>query len=1411
MRSGLLLLMIAPALWAGTTLPTFDLLWPSQPRPYFFQTNFATGPNSVALDDQGFVYVSDPIASQIQKYSSDGVLVSNIDSPDLFSPHGVAVDSQGNVIVTDRSVGYVIKFSPDGEQLARVGGLSGADGEFTPRCIPCGSFLQGPFQLAVDDADNYYVLDPPGYRVVKFNSDLQFVANFGAEGTGPGQFTELGPIGIAHLNGEIFVSSFNTELINVFSTEGTFVRAIDGLGSGLNTIVRPEGLGLDGEGNLLVTAASRVVRIDAAGNQLLEFGTFDNNDASLGPGELAGPRQALAGSNGTAYVVDRYGITRWGRDNGEFLSRWSDAGEELGKFASPDSMAISSSGDVYVAGAFNRRIQVFDADGIFLRSFAPVRPGESDTGFLGGMAIASDGSVVIVTFNQDEIIRRFSANGEYLNGWGRRTQDLSEAGVDGVFGNAVSIAVGPDDLVYVGDEQVPTIQVFELDGTFVGAISDTSSAQPPTFYDAVTVAPDGTVLAASLRQLQRFTPEGQLLAEYALTERTFSLAVDDSGRIYAGDTRLEVLAADGTPLGVMAEGGVLPGQVNTVRGLAIGSGQRVYALERSNNRMQRFRPGVSAGNTKAIVVTGGGPYPGNALWDATQVNANFVYRTLVSQGFQKDTIQYLSADTDLDLDQNGVADDVDSDATNASFEAAITGSFADDADNLLIYMVDHGGVDTFRMSGSEVLQSATLDGWLSAWQATHPDGELTVIYDACESGSFMDDLAGTNRLVITSASPGESAYFVSGGTMSFSNQFWTQVFNGEDVGEAFTVARDSTFDSFPTQNALIDSDGDGEVNEPEDLQIATTRIIGRGLSNAVDRPVLGTVTAPAVLSSGNTAEISVSNVFDSNGIARVWSVVRPPGFQPGSSDNPVAELPLVEFVPTDSNGTYGATPSLFNSPGTYELAVYAEDEEGNVGVPRLASITVDDPSRRRAVLIVGTRADGSRRRPFERNGNLAQAALRQQGYGPDGSRCRATDCDDIFYLSPVSSFGTDGLSTLANVQEAITAWGTDGVSDLTVYLVGAQNNGDFVLNDTETLSAQTLEGWLDEVEASNGGQLTVVYDGSNAGAFLPVLASNATNPRIVITSTDAGEEAVFRRRGRLAYSRFFWTSQLNGANVRRSHQLARSAVRFSGEGQNAQLDDQGNAAGNELFDGARARFYALGRGILLAGDEPVIGGVAVASALTADFEPITASGVTTTGRIDEVFAVITRPDGQAVLEPMTPSGDDFQAGSVGLCAGAGSYEISVFAADDEGKTSQASSASTTRSTPCADTSFDLVVQDVEVPATVLAADAEAETIIRATNVGPATVADSTIRVYLSEDSTFDGSDPELAAAQVDNLFSFAEAEAEFVVPLPTSESVRFLIACIDPVGGEADMDNNCAAPARIKIATEDLVFSGSFE
>ncbi len=53
--------------------------------------------------------------------------------------------------------------------------------------------------------------------------------------------------------------------------------------------------------------------------------------------------------------------------NGNWLKSWGEPGDKPGQFSVPHSIAVDAKGNVYVADRGNRRIQVFDGDGKFLR------------------------------------------------------------------------------------------------------------------------------------------------------------------------------------------------------------------------------------------------------------------------------------------------------------------------------------------------------------------------------------------------------------------------------------------------------------------------------------------------------------------------------------------------------------------------------------------------------------------------------------------------------------------------------------------------------------------------------------------------------------------------------------------------------------------------------------------------------------------------------------------------------------------------------------------------------------------------------------------------------------------------------------------------------------------------------------
>lgn len=143
---------------------------------------------------------------------------------------------------------------------------------------------------------------------------------------------------------------------------------------------------------------------------------------------------------GNTYISDGYINSRVAKvdKDGNWLKSWGDRGSEAGQFRTPHSIAVDGKGQVYVADRGNRRIQVFDGDGKFLRQFTIDVPAPPD-------ARPAIGSVP----NEAQI-----AAGTFAPGspW------------------AICISPGPDQVLYSADAFPGRIYQLSLDGKLLGVL-----------------------------------------------------------------------------------------------------------------------------------------------------------------------------------------------------------------------------------------------------------------------------------------------------------------------------------------------------------------------------------------------------------------------------------------------------------------------------------------------------------------------------------------------------------------------------------------------------------------------------------------------------------------------------------------------------------------------------------------------------------------------------------------------------------------------------------------------------------------------------------------------------------------------------------------------------------------------------
>lgn len=177
-------------------------------------------PTSLALDDNGNVYVADEWLNRISIFDKDGKFLSKWGTPgsgdgQLNKPAGMAI-SHGSLLLTDSANSRVQRFSLDGKYQGQFGGPGSGPGQFN---LPWG--------LDLDKDGNIYVADWRNDRIQKFAADGTWQASFGQSGNAIGQFNR--PSGVCvDKDGDIYVADRQNNRVQILASSGRFITALKG-------------------------------------------------------------------------------------------------------------------------------------------------------------------------------------------------------------------------------------------------------------------------------------------------------------------------------------------------------------------------------------------------------------------------------------------------------------------------------------------------------------------------------------------------------------------------------------------------------------------------------------------------------------------------------------------------------------------------------------------------------------------------------------------------------------------------------------------------------------------------------------------------------------------------------------------------------------------------------------------------------------------------------------------------------------------------------------------------------------------------------------------------------------------------------------------------------------------------------
>jgi DNA-binding beta-propeller fold protein YncE len=154
--------------------------------------------------------------------------------------------------------------------------------------------------------------------------------------------------------------------IVVFDAKGKYLRSW-----GRGVFGNAHGLRVDRDNNVWVTdnGLHLVHKFTNEGQLLLTLGV--KGKPGTDEKTFNRPTDIAFASNGDFYVSDGYGnsrVVKFSRE-GKHLLTWGKKGSGPGEFNTPHSIAVDSHGAVYVSDRENNRIQIFDANGKFLRQW----------------------------------------------------------------------------------------------------------------------------------------------------------------------------------------------------------------------------------------------------------------------------------------------------------------------------------------------------------------------------------------------------------------------------------------------------------------------------------------------------------------------------------------------------------------------------------------------------------------------------------------------------------------------------------------------------------------------------------------------------------------------------------------------------------------------------------------------------------------------------------------------------------------------------------------------------------------------------------------------------------------------------------------------------------------------------------
>ncbi len=296
MRTNILALLI----WVA--LPALAELKSGPALPHHVVADWAQLPkgwnfgetSGVDVDKDDNVWVFNRGAHPVIQFDKSGKMLQAWTEVPLKTAHGLRVDRDGNIWTVDVEAHRLMKFTPGGRLLMMIGQVGGAAGTNDTK-----DGFNRPTNLTLAPNGDFFVAD--GYvnsRVVKFNKSGEYLTHWGQKGTGDGEFNLVHDVALDS-QGRLYVADRTNQRVQIFDQNGKFLGKWTDLGSpwGLYYVQRENALYMcDGVNN-------RILKLNLDGQVLGVLSSYGKI-----PGKLDYPHTLAVDSTGAIYVAE---IKNW--------------------------------------------------------------------------------------------------------------------------------------------------------------------------------------------------------------------------------------------------------------------------------------------------------------------------------------------------------------------------------------------------------------------------------------------------------------------------------------------------------------------------------------------------------------------------------------------------------------------------------------------------------------------------------------------------------------------------------------------------------------------------------------------------------------------------------------------------------------------------------------------------------------------------------------------------------------------------------------------------------------------------------------------------------------------------------------------------------------------------------------------